>query len=536
MSMLRMILVEDEPLVRIAFKSFMDWEASGFSIIGEFVNGQDALQQIDKLKPDIVVTDIMMPVMDGLQLIKETNRRGANILFLVLSSYDEFPLVKEAYNLGIYDYVLKTEMKPELLAELFARVKAHIAITRQTNMQTINSIKLVEQNKKSLREAYFKELIWGGVASSGNVPLETGQLDLRLQPRNIFVSKMNIDNFSFVERKYGEDSLQLLVFTMLNCIEEISNEYDIGDAFANSPNEYIIIFSFNKGSSEKAFKETLWNYHRRLTSVLKQYLNVSVSCGISDIMQSGYHGLFNQYKQACWALDYKFFKGNNSLIWYEEVAGLSADLDFLKMERIERLKGFLGNPDMKKLSALLTEILFTGDNLHPKSISWIKLFYESYIAILIDYAYRRQSGEKFTQLLDDYMRLKEPDTLDLLNEQLEQFLRAVCEETHGESYLVRQTKQYIYRNYPSPISLAEVAGSLNISEGHLSRIFSEQTGQSFVKYLVRVRIEKAKEYLSTTHLRIYEVAEKVGYSSTEHFSRSFKEVTGKSPKEYLKLL
>ncbi|MBP1990123.1 response regulator transcription factor [Paenibacillus eucommiae] len=533
--MLNVILVDDEPLVRIAFKSFLDWDAHGFRFVGEFSNGKDAWDQIKSLEADIIVTDIRMPVMDGLQLIREVRADQSDIVIVVLSSYDDFHLVKEAYNYGIYDYILKTEMNPEQLKQLFAKVKEHITDYRIKTNQHVKLQKLVTQNKASLRAAFFKELIWGRSLNDEKLDFEIDQLGLLLKPKNLYMSILQIEDFDILERKYGDDSLQLLLFSMLNIIEEILNEDRIGDVFSNHPGEYVIIFSFNEIPSSKLIKETLWHLHKRIHHVLVQYLNVTVSSGISDVSLRGFRHMIHMYKQASQAVEYKFVKGKSTITFFDEVVTHQMDRLDDKVEKGSHiLRGFLENPLEEQLEAMLQQLLITSTTSDPNDFKQIKLIYGVYASVLYDHSLKKQILMQMMEVFEAYYkRLQTYGTLNELNEWLRRILQMICEENNGESYLVKQAKQYIYGNYGEQITLSKVAQSLQVSESHLSRLFSEQTGERFMRFLVKVRIEKAKEYLDTTHLKIYEIAEKVGYTSTEHFSRSFKEVTGKSPKSFM---
>lgn len=533
--MLNVILVDDEPLVRIAFKSFLDWEAHGFRFVGEFSNGKDALDQIKGLEADIIVTDIRMPVMDGLQLIREARVDQSDIVILVLSSYDDFHLVKEAYNYGIYDYILKTEMNPEQLEKLFAKVKDHIMDYRKKTNQHERLQKLYTHNKASLKEAFFKELIWGRAPNDEKLDFEIGQLGLLLKPKNLYMSILQIDDFDILEQKYGNDSLQLLLFAMTNIIEEILNEFKIGDVFSNHPSEYVITYSFDEIPSSKLIKETLWHLHKRIDNMLLQYLNITVSSGISDVSMKGFRHMINMYKQARSAVEYKFVKGKNSITFFDEVLNHPmTHLEYKVENGTHILRGFLENPREEQLETLLNHILIDNTTFDLNDFKQIKLIYGVYASVLYDHSLKKQIILQMKEVFEEYYkRLQTHGTLNGLNEWLRRILYMICEENNGEGSLVKQAKQYIYGNYVEQITLSKVAQSLKVSESHLSRLFSEQTGERFMRFLVKVRIDKAKEYLDTTNLKIYEIAEKVGYTSTEHFSRSFKEVTGKSPKSFM---
>ncbi|MBO9596510.1 MAG: response regulator [Cohnella sp.] len=529
-----MMIIDDEPLVRIAFKSFLDWEKQGFHIVGECGNGKEAIDQLSRVEADVMVTDIRMPVMDGLQLIKEVRQRYPDITMLVLSSYDDFHIVKQSFNDGVYDYILKTEMHPAQLAEQFSRVKMHIEHKRIKTKHDQLVQSMVVRNKVSLKEAFFKQLIWGsGIRDKSE--FEIKQLGLRVKPGNLFAAILHLDDFYWLQQKY-EDNLQLLIFTILNIVDEVLNEYEAGDVFANSPEEYIIIYSFESSVGENALRTTLYTIHQRINSIMLQYLNVTVSTGISGVGNKGYIDMFGLHKEARRALEYKFVKGKGCVIFYDDVVSPAKSFDVIRSkEEFDHLQHFIERPTHEKLDEVIDRLSFSGDTVGLDGLKEIKWIYGMYAAVLFDYARKKQSGPQVMQALDDYFRSLQADgTLDELNKWLRRTMKAVCEDRSGENDLVRQAKQFIEDHYMRPIMLSNAAKLLNVSESYLSRSFSEQIGQSFMKYLMKVRIDKAKEILVTSRFRIYEVAEKVGYANTEHFSRSFKEVTGMSPKSFMR--
>jgi YesN/AraC family two-component response regulator len=452
----------------------------------------------------------------------------------VLSSYDEFSLVKQAYNQGIFDYILKTEMNPEPLRQLFMRVKTHIEQKRKENQWKDTTVELVNRNKTGLRSAFFKDLIWGK-GRRGISAHEMEQLGLKLHHRNLAIGLTVIDDFHLMEQKYGEDDTQLLVYTILNIFEEVLSQFDVGDVFAKSPNEYVAIFSFPPGLGKGEIREVLGQLYGRLRHAFNQYMHMTVSSGISELSLEGYKNLFKQYKQASEALENRFFRGNNGIIYHDEMVGQPSDFKLQPTHYLMQLKQFLQNPAADELEPLLGQIMLNSQAVMPWRISEVRFLYESYAVALTEWAESQRVEEDLVETIQQYRRcLQDKGTLSAWNEALHRALQFICVKNEvGGSQLVRMTRQWISRYYMNPISLTDAAKHFNVSEGHLSRLFSNETRERFMQYLTRIRIEQAQKVLMTSNLRIYEIAEKVGYTSPEHFSRSFKEIVGQSPKEFM---
>lgn len=152
--MLGVVIIDDELLARVGVKSVLEWESAGYQILGEASNGAEGLKLILDKKPDIVITDIKMPVMDGLEMIKKSKEDKLNPKFIVLSSYDEFHLVKEAMKLGAVDYLIKLELDEQSLRETLEPVKQQILMEKERSRNE-SLIKHNINTENSLRKEFF---------------------------------------------------------------------------------------------------------------------------------------------------------------------------------------------------------------------------------------------------------------------------------------------------------------------------------------------------------------------------------------------
>lgn len=536
--MINIIVVDDDLLIRVAFKSLVNWNEYGFNIAGEADNGIDGLELYKQTNADVIVSDIKMPSMDGLQLIEEVKKIRQDVLFIMLSNYTDFSYVKEAFKLGAFDYILKYEMKQQQLVGLFSRIKEVLE-------QRDNSIKereleesLIQASKRELRDTFIKDIIWGKGRLSPNVGLEARRLKLRMNDKNIFICDICIVSYDDVRKRYGEDEIQFLISSVSNIIEEILNEYNIGDAISRSPDEYVIVFSFIDTNSKKVTKDRIWEVCSKIQDKLLEFLNIRVSFGVSGMELSGYNNLYNIYKQAKYALRYTFVAGNGKIIFYENIiekvsAAEGASFTARMKDCIKALKEFVDFPDETKLNAVFGKVIFLKASVNVNDIDNIRLIYGKYQDVLKESENEKFYGKDARTSIDNYCKLVESDgTLDELNKCLMEILSLAC-ASGEENYLVRKAKLFIHDHYSEQISLDDISDFLNISPEHLSRVFSEKTGKNLTKYITEYRIEKAKEILLQSNLKIYEIALKVGYTSTEYFSRSFKIITGKSPKEFV---
>jgi two-component system response regulator YesN len=222
----KVLIADDEPLVRVAFKTLVDWKEIGFDIYAEASNGEEALKILSASPADIVITDIKMPVMDGLSLTKWIKAKLPDTVVGVLSCYDEFKLVKEAFKLGAFDYMLKTEINGESLVDLLKRAERVLVEHKEKLNGRSFDNKLVKKNLDKLKEGFFKKLIWNVANVDEMLDSEIKELNLRLRNKRNYIGAFKTDDISIIKEVYGDGGQELFIFSVLNIVNEILDEYE----------------------------------------------------------------------------------------------------------------------------------------------------------------------------------------------------------------------------------------------------------------------------------------------------------------------
>ena len=245
--MVRILLVDDEPLVRDALKELINWEKYDFVIAAEAFDGVTALEELKRKQIDIVLTDIKMPVMDGLQLINKIQELYKDIRCVVLSAYDEFNLVRKAYAEGAKDYILKSEIDEEHVIEVLKKVAKELLKDREEKLKIEEQNRHIKlevgrkillgdvftENEILLKEKLLKDLIWGEVLNK--VEYQVAQnLGLRLASKNLCVMLIKIDIYMKLSKDNIKNKGDNLKFSILVTINEILNKYNLGDSFSNN--------------------------------------------------------------------------------------------------------------------------------------------------------------------------------------------------------------------------------------------------------------------------------------------------------------
>jgi len=530
--MIKLLLVDDEPLIREALLTLLDWESYGFQIVGEAYNGMEALKIMAEKQVDIVLTDIKMPVMDGLELIQTAKEKNNTTVFVVLSAYDEFHLVSNAYKMGAKDYILKSEITREGVIEVLQKAYQEVINIRQ-HQRYIEEQEQTRQLFEKHHQAIYYRLLEEVIEGQFNMKQQQDliKLGFRYAGDQVAVMVIYIENRMKTEDLNGNSSI--LFQRVQEYLENILNAHKIGNMLPHFPGEYVFLFCFSLEDSERDIVERISLLYNNIRISLQKQFNVIVSAGLSGIGE-GLCAASELYKQAVFAYHNSFVLGKGKLIYYDHLppqinkAILDAD------RKIVALKELLKSMDSKKIKDNLDLVTVQAEVVTEKMVSDIQALFERYYVCIFEFASDYFLQQDLAPLLEEYNNdLRDRGDLKQLNNWIRKVLMQIAFAIGKGSYLINRVRYYIHKNYHSDISLTAVAKEVGVNSSYLSRIFVKEVGCSFMDYLTKVRLEAALEYMKNSNLKIYEVAEKVGYSNAEHFSRIFKKVFGKSPKEYL---
>ncbi|MBQ3573644.1 MAG: helix-turn-helix domain-containing protein, partial [Clostridia bacterium] len=500
------------------------------SVIGYARDGSEALDIIKDKGADIVITDLKMPIMSGTELIAAATCEFPDIKFIVVSGYDDFNLVREAYSLGAKDYFLKFEMEPDvILGKLLALAEEVISERKQKAEQLEKAEelsrlrrleKIINSSHYIIREKLLRELIWSQSTPELCVKMESYGISLDENSLRILV--LTLDNYFEKEESewYGEH--ELFKYAILNVLEEICSSLDGCHVFCNHPNEYVVLSNISDTSS----CNLLFN---EIQSALWECFALSCHGGASGT-ENGFTALKELYIDALAACSYDFVIGGHSLIYYNDIKKTNEALNPVNLAA--RLKSALGSMNATVLRETAEELRI-APSVGVNQIDDVKNLFYLYYSEISSFAETENIKEELSDLLLEYKSTKLQNSLLEMNKWLTRTLSTIATIMTGEHIIIK-AKSYIKAHYMEQITLSSVAKMLQISESHLSRLFRKMQGDSFTEYLQRTRMDIATELLRTSNMKIYEIARAVGYTSSEQFSRMFKKVTGRSPKSFTK--
>jgi two-component system response regulator YesN len=517
----KVFLVEDEILTREGIRDNVQWKADGFEFSGEASDGDMALPLIQTIKPDLLVTDIKMPFMDGLELCRIVRERMPWIKIIILSGHDEFEYAQEAVKLGVDEYLLKPITVQEM-HKVLKKIARELDQERREQEYLKKMQEQLEENQELLREKLLLDIVTGALSSPEAI--EKGQ-------------SLGLD---LVARYYLIVILRFLVcqpsdLTDQKKIQEIENHVsglmrDNPDIFVlrRDREELVLLLKGNNPQFIEEERELLFSSIRKELENTRCNLMIGVGTlkdRIGDIYQSFLDAFVQIHDQVS-----------------KEDGGTHQGLNNLELHRMNRsaVEEYLTTGGKEDFDA------FFNAYIQPLDESLLQSFMvRNYIFMDVVLG--------IAKLLNDLggnisVIIPELDTLELimskittigqLKEHTQSILFKALEYRDGQNRnpharIIRQAKEYIEQHFmDADLSLNQLASLVNLSSSHFSMVFSQETTQTFKEYLTDVRIHKAKELLRTTTLNSNDISFQVGFNDPHYFSFVFKKNTGLSPTEF----
>jgi len=525
---MKVMIVDDEVLIRIGLKSCIDWDANGFVIVGEAENGIEALELYKKHVPQIVLCDIKMPRMDGLQLIKELMAMDSSVKIIVLSYYDDFEYVKEALKSGAYDYILKSGLNENHLLEVLLEIKKKYGGTpAKASLETACGNTVNSFLNELLLGVYGKEeaLIESRIRHYG-IPVKKA---------NLFAISVEIDNYPVITATSSDRDKYLLENSLYNGIREAVKNHEETAVVKSKENLCTVLASFSRLVSRLEVEQKVALLCHDIKHLLDRLMNIRVSIGVSNMADS-YSALDTAYNQSLKALRHKFLLGTGQVIFFRDVAPLNG-ISVESLVKIESdVKGIIERYDAQRLRDYLHSLMekFIREANGKDDRLWVCFNIISLFKGLM--AKNNMNAGPALSILDNCLYDNIHDLFDCMANKLCKVL-AVVRGKNRYSCNIRRAIDYMEENYSrTDLSLTEVAKHVGVSCSYLSITFKEQTGVNFNDYLMRLRLAKAKELLRHTNLKTYEIAESVGFNDSSYFIKVFKKLEGMSPKTYRDLI
>ncbi|QHT63223.1 response regulator [Paenibacillus lycopersici] len=535
--MFSLLVVEDEQWIRRGLCETIDWANEGIRLSGEAADGEEAMRFMESHSPDIVITDIVMPGMDGITFLKSLREQKMSSEVIIMSGYSDFEYARTALKNGAFDYVLKPIHEQNMLS-VIRRCVQELKQKRQAESEMNRLARSARETLFLARQRLFDMLLTEAPYSPGWLTEQMKALQVELEPGRIrtFVAKI----VDWGDKAENDRDRALMLYALCNMLEETGSRFGPAVAFpihnGKTSGEADVAMLHTDNGSAGGGQPGVAGELPGLIEEVGRMLGLRISVGYSREADIG--RLSVMLEEALHAAAHWFYEGGGSLRGAESLASaMQTDLPYCGPAGWDgRFASALRMADAKLIEQLVREL---GEHIRASRASHLPLTIRRGLKLLFqnvnqkcDALHRRsQCGEPAAS---EPLKLP-PATADAFeNVLLENLSRAMPGDrpVRNRKWIVERALQYIEANRGKIVTMNDVAAHLYLNHSYFSKIFREEMGETFSKYVLQSRIETAKRLLKETPLKIYEIAGQLGYTDIRHFTKMFKESEGITPAQF----
>lgn len=540
MELYRILLVDDEEEVRKSIIKKIDWNSTGFQVVGDAENGEDALEKIEALEPDLIITDIRMPYMDGLSLAERIRQKYPSMKIVIFSGYDDFEYAKQAIKLNVTEYILKPVNVEEMTA-ILVRIKANL----DQEIEQKRNVRLLRENYvKSLpilKEQFLNDLVSRSL-DEALTEARLGEYDIPLSgARKWVAAAIDIERPATPEGSLPiHREKDLIPISVMQIVEEKLASYCRSAIFTlagSMESELAVIAAIDGENSQTGLIDVLGDICKEVRKILEIPITIGVGHGCLKLTE-----VFHSYQDAVNALGYKAIVGGGSTIYINDVEPVSrGKLQFDGKDEAELTAAVKFGPEEKiremvrRLTGKMNDakVHFRQCQAYMLGISNCLIQLSQMYDLDLGHVFERGSerGDGYT-LVPKFQKTEEFAQW-LLSAALSMNQAMSQERDNTTKQVIQEAKQYILDNYQDPeLSVEKICRHLHMSPAYFSTLFKRETGQAYIAYLTELRLNKAVELLNKTDDKTYVIAAKVGYQEQNYFSYVFKKRFGISPTRF----
>jgi len=534
MNLYRILLVDDEEEVRKGIIRKIAWEELGFTVVGDAENGKDALEKIEQLEPNVVMTDIRMPYMDGLALAEKIRQKYPSIKILIFSGFDDFEYAQQAIKLNVTEYILKP-VNVEELTQILTRVHHNL----DEEIEQRRNVDLLRESYRSslpiIREMFLNEMVRDRLPEDlVRRRLQEYRVDI-LGAKKWLAAIFDVEQAPPLEQHPLElhREWELIPISVKKLVEDQLAGYYRFTLF-NTPAGITILAAVDEDNTQTDFITLLGDICKEIRRVLEVEVTVGIGSAAHTIGQVG-----ASYQAAVDALGYKAIVGSGKTIYINDVEPVSrGKLEFDSRDE-SSLTSAIKFGSRETIEQTVAELMGKMDDakVHVRQ-------YQAYLLSIVNSITRlmQQHDLNLAQMFDSQESYLELLSGTQRREEFGRWLTATCckmndalrqERDKTKKKVILEATQYIQEHYQNPeLSVEMICRELHMSPAYFSTMFKKETGQTYINYLTEVRLQHAVELLKNTEDKTYVIAQKVGYQEQNYFSYVFKKKFGVSPSKY----
>lgn len=530
--MYTLMVVDDEALERKALTMIVEKNCPEIQVIAETGDGVSACQLALENRPDIILMDIRMPGMNGLEAAERIQRELPDTSIIILTAFDEFDYAKEALKIGAIEYLLKPVRPPDIVATLkkagkkIGGIKAKQVEERQLRASVEAAIPFIQMS-------FVYDLISGSIGELETIRSRYRFLGFTLDPAVVMI--VDIDNFKQMTQAETELEKQVVKQKLHQHILNFLGHQALVTPFG-SDNLIIVLGFADKKGPEEIEAEVRSKAHLLRDSIAGA-LGISVTIGIGNYYQDA-REINKSYREAVAAQRQRFYLGDNQIIHVKDIPHLNDGPFHYPYQHERAVLDKVRCGDRAQAREALSKLLDDIFSSHA-SIEVVKSGILELVIVLSRSAVEGGANlEHLTLLNFQYMEqlhncTNKQQITDWLLHLLDEFIdNMMSNRTSMNLRVIHKACDYIIKNYHKNISLEEVAQTVHLSPFYFSRLFKQEQGCNFVDFLTKVRIDQAKKMLQRSDYTAVRIASEVGYKDASYFSRVFRQAVGSTPNQY----
>ncbi|MGM7723200.1 response regulator transcription factor [Metabacillus sp. Hm71] len=531
--MYKVMLVDDDYPVLELLSETIKWEQLGLKLQSIHENGASALEYASKEMPDILITDIGMPKMNGIELTKQIKAQNPNIQVCVLTCHNEFEFAQQALKLNVQDYILKDTLNPDDLAILLIKLKENLDKESAKKQKEFKLETIVERNRESMKRDFLRKTIYQPIYNEKEWYKEAYSLGLDLKNLSFIPVLCFVQNFRLAKEAYISN--ETLVFSLQNVIGEVLREYNNGSVHITfGEKDSFILFPYRSSLKSDSFGIATECISKIQKAVLHS-LNISLSFIIGDVFDSQ-EAFRSELERLLKSTNQRFYMKNGEIAKKQSEMKLSEGLFSWYDEAYVEIRQLMIEKDKQKVVPTVAK--WTGifqEKEYPAEAvkDWV-------LKLLLDLKVKLKALQFFGTNYSDDVLHEEILGIDSLNElkiwlinYFDSLLFAVGEITSKSRRKdVVEACKYVALNLEKKITLDEVASYLYLNPSYFSRLFKKEIGETFVEYVTKAKMNRAKELLEQTIDPVGKICERLGYDNQSYFIKVFKNYVGVTPIEF----
>lgn len=528
---IKVFLADDEPIILRGLKKLINWSSFGAEIIGEANNGHQAVEFILENKPDVVVSDICMPQINGIEVLKMIKDRNMSTKVIFLSGYQEFSYARDAVAFGAVEYILKPIDKAQLENALS---KAINLIHKEEEEERVRrKLSGYESESKSRAMDRFLDGLSKEYDFEESPKTQLASLGIHDQGEYFTVLNMTMDDLDQKESPLSEQEKRLVKFAVINMIEQVVNGYEGGIVFHKGKNICAILHHPDREACSKLRDEIV----QEARNCVRVQTNKTMTIGLGEIVR-GMDQIPKSHADSMQALQRRYFSGKDRVLTNSDVSVKNYKIEDLHDLQKSLAKSIISHEKeaaSEKIQMMMDIIAGISRGVKDSAISYCL----SAIAFL-----KKEISGTGIAIEDTYGNEEDPlnQLRDLeswsevkawMNEYAASLFQTIASAVkHRDIPEIAKVKEYIENNSHRNITLESAASIACMNAYYFSSFFKKHTGENFKDFLTRIRMEKALVILLTTDCKVYEIAEKVGFNDSRHFSDMFRKYYGSNPMDY----